>query len=260
MNPDVAYEDGSIIPVPRNSLEDLISDKVQQQEQSEQIEEIADIEEVKPITIEIANKKAILRHVKPQESKYWHFKFSDPRHTNQMTNVLQNIQGYRITVEYNFKLNTADIILKQQGEIVGKIHLLLCDKRDANLPNKYYCKLFFFHFKNNQLFQAVKTALVNFFENFKASHSKASHSKASHSKASHSKASHSKASHKRLLRSRKASLKSLNNKDKRATRRAHKYSLRPRKASLKSLKSLANKNVTKRAHKYSLRPRKVKPN
>ena len=86
-----------------------------------------------------------------------------------MTNVLQNIQGYRLTAEYGVPINTADITLKHNGEVVGKIHLLLCDKRDANLPNKYYCKLYFYHFKNPQLFQAVKTALVNFFENFKVS-------------------------------------------------------------------------------------------
>ena len=170
MNPNVAYEEGSIVPIKTSSLEDLINDKVKQQEQPEEIEDIAeieDIEEVKPVTIEIANKKTVLRHVKPQESKYWHFKFSDPRHTNQMTNVLQNIQGYRLTVEYGVPINTPDITLKMNGEIVGKIHLLLCDKRDANLPNKYYCKLYFYNFKSPQLFQAVKTALVNFFENFK---------------------------------------------------------------------------------------------
>ena len=175
MNPDVAYEEGSIVQVPRNSLEDLINDKVQKTEQLEQPEQIElleqsdQLEEVKPVTIEITNKKAVLRHVKPQESKYWHFKFSDPRYTNQMTNVLQNIQGYRLTVEYGVPINTPDITLKMNGEIVGKIHLLLCDKRDANLPNKYYCKLYFYNFKSPQLFQAVKTALVNFFENFKVS-------------------------------------------------------------------------------------------
>ena len=105
--------------------------------------------------------------------------------------------------------------------------------------------LFPFYFKNNQLFQAVKTALVNFFENFKPAHIKAPHIKAPQ---------------KRILRTRKASLKSLTNKNKKTTRQTRKYSLRPQKASLKSLKSITNKNVTKRAHKYSLRPRKVKPN
>ena len=168
MNPDVAYEEGSIVPVPvvtpRNSLEDLINDKVPQIEQTEQL---AQTEEVKPETIEIANKKAVLRHVKPQEVKYWHFKFIDSRNTNQLTTLLQNIQGYRLTVEYGTPVNTADIILKSEGEVVGKIHLLLCDRRDANLPHKYYTKLYFYQFKNNQLLQSVKTALVNFFENFK---------------------------------------------------------------------------------------------
>lgn len=156
---DGIMEQESMIPVPQTQ-----QDRQGQQDQQDQQDQP---EDVKPVTIEIANKKAILRHVKPQESKYWHFKFSDPRHTNQMTNVLQNIQGYRLTVDYGLRINTADITLKQNEEIVGKIHLLLCDKRDANLPNKYYCKLFFFHFKNPQLFNAVKNALVNFFENFK---------------------------------------------------------------------------------------------
>ena len=176
MNPDVAYEEGSIVPVPvvtpRNSLEDLINDKVPQTEQIEQTEE------VKPETIEIANKKAVLRHVKPQEVKYWHFKFIDSRNTNQLTTLLQNIQGYRLTVEYGTPVNTADIILKSDGEVVGKIHLLLCDRRDANLPHKYYTKLYFYQFKNNQLLQSVKTALVNFFENFKGG-AKKIHSKPS---------------------------------------------------------------------------------
>lgn len=165
MNGAPDYMEQSIVPVPvstpRNSLEDLINDKVPQLEQIEQTED------VKPETVEIANKKAVLRHVKPQEVKYWHFKFIDSRNTNQLTNVLQNIQGYRLTVEYGTPVNTADISLKSDGEVVGKIHLLLCDRRDANLPNKYYVKLYFYQFKNNQLLQAVKTALVNFFENFK---------------------------------------------------------------------------------------------
>ena len=161
---DGIMEQESMIPVPQTQ-----QDRQGQQDQQDQQDQT---EDVKPVTIEIANKKAILRHVKPQESKYWHFKFSDPRHTNQMTNVLQNIQGYRLTVDYGLRINTADITLKQNEEIVGKIHLLLCDKRDANLPNKYYCKLFFFHFKNPQLFNAVKNALVNFFENFKGQQKK----------------------------------------------------------------------------------------
>ena len=171
---DGIMEQESMIQVPQIQQPQQPQQTKQLDEAEREVEERK--EEVKPLTIEIANKKAVLRHVKPQESKYWHFKFIDPRHTSQMTNVLQSIQGYRLTVEYGTPINTADIILKmndededesEDREIVGKIHLLLCDKRDANLPSKYYCKLFFFHFKNSQLFQDVKTALVNFFETFR---------------------------------------------------------------------------------------------
>lgn len=196
----VIMEQESMIPVPETKQTEYQEQTVEQV-QTEQIGE-----DIKPVSIEIANKKTILRHIKPQESKYWHFKFIDPRYTNQMTTVLQSLDGYRLTVEYSFKINTADIKLIQNNiesnEIVGKIHLLLCDKRDANLPNKYYCKLFFFHFKNSQLFQSVKAALVNFFENFKPA--------------------------KKELRE-----GSLTDRRRRVTRRPHRYSLRPRRASLR---------------------------
>lgn len=199
----VVVEQESMIPVQQQQQTKQTEYQEQTVEQL-QTEQIGD--DIKPVSIEIANKKTILRHVKPQESKYWHFKFIDPRNTNQMTTVLQSLDGYRLTVEYSFKINTADIKLIQNNiesnEIVGKIHLLLCDKRDANLPNKYYCKLFFFHFKNHQLFQDVKTALVNFFENFKPA--------------------------KKELRE-----GSLTDRHRRVTRRPHRYSLRTRRASLK---------------------------
>lgn len=159
MNPDLEEEEGPIIPItpPDIDLKPSIDNEL-----PEQVEE-----EVKPETIEISNKNIILRHVKPQDSKYWHFKFNDIKHQNQMTNVLQNIQGYRLTVEYGTPINTADITLKMDGETVGKIHLLLCDRRDTRNTDKYYCKLYFYQFKNNKLYQAVKSALVNFFENFR---------------------------------------------------------------------------------------------
>jgi hypothetical protein len=123
-------------------------------------------DEVPAETIEISAKERVLPHVKPQESKYWHFTLEDAN-KNQLTKVLQSVPGYNLTVEYGVPQNTPDITLKMNGETVGKIHLLLCDRRDANLPEKYYCKLYFYHFKKPELFQAVKTSLVNFFENFK---------------------------------------------------------------------------------------------
>lgn len=118
-------------------------------------------------TIEISN-KTVINHLKPQESKYWHFSFKNESNKNQLTQILQNIPGYTLTVEYGIPQNTPDITLKMNNNIVGKIHLLLCDRRDANLPEKYYCKIYFYHFTKPELYQAVKTTVVNFFENFKS--------------------------------------------------------------------------------------------
>jgi hypothetical protein len=134
----------------------------------EPLEPIAVKEEIPAETIEILDKNRILSHIKPQENKYWHFTFNTDSNKNQLTSVIQSIPGYSLTVEYGLPQNTPDITLKRDGKIVGKIHLLLCDRRDANLPNKYYCKIYFYHFDNEKLYQDVKAAVINFFENFKS--------------------------------------------------------------------------------------------
>jgi hypothetical protein len=126
------------------------------------------VKEVQPKMIEIVHKDKVLRHVQPQESKYWHFTFINQADQDQLTRVLETIPNYNLTVTYGLTQNSPDIILYQDDEIVGKIHLLLCDKRDANLPAKYYCKIYLYHFQNQDLFNNVEVALVNFFENFKS--------------------------------------------------------------------------------------------
>jgi hypothetical protein len=140
------------------------------QEENDIISSIPEIEknkeEIPAETIEISN-KTVINHLKPQENKYWHFTFKNDQNKNQLTQTLQNIPGYSLTVDYGVPQNSPDITLKNNGKIVGKIHLLLCDRRDANMPEKYYCKIYFYHFINQELYQAVKTAVVNFFENFK---------------------------------------------------------------------------------------------
>ncbi len=143
----------------------------QEQEQEQEEQKINNIVASAPPppaaeTIEISN-KSIIPHLVPQESKFWHFTLNGAN-KEQLTKTLESIPEYRLTVEYGIPQNTPDITLKMNGEVVGKIHLLLCDRRDANLPEKYYCKLYFYQFKNKELYSKVKTTLVNFFENFKS--------------------------------------------------------------------------------------------
>ncbi len=122
-------------------------------------------------TIEISKDatKSILNSVEKQRSKYWHFQFKSDKDKEDFTRVLQNINGYSLTAEYNDKQNTPDITLRLGNEIVGKIHLLLCDRRDTNNKEKYYCKIYFYHFKDPKLYDAVKSAVINFFEGFQPS-------------------------------------------------------------------------------------------
>lgn len=122
-----------------------------------------------PETVEISEeaKRKILQLVKPQESKYNHFQFKLQADTDKLTNTLQNIPGHTITVSYGIPQSTPDITLSENGKIVGKIHLLLCDRRDANKPEKYYVKLYFYHFTDSSLQEATKSALLSFFESFR---------------------------------------------------------------------------------------------
>jgi hypothetical protein len=121
--------------------------------------------EIPAETVEITNYKSIIPYLEPQESKYWHFKFNDVANQERLTKLLETIPEYKLTVDYGIPQNTPDITLKMNDKIVGKIHLLLCDRRDANIPEKYYCKLYFYHFKNKKLFDTIKSMLVKFFEN-----------------------------------------------------------------------------------------------
>lgn len=115
-------------------------------------------------TIEITN-NGVVNRLKPQERKNWRFSFKNEQDKNQLTETLKSIPGHRLTVEYSIAKDNADITLKnEEGKEVGIINLLLCDRRDVNLSEKYYCKIYFGEFTDPTLYEAVKTAVVNFFE------------------------------------------------------------------------------------------------
>lgn len=128
---------------------------------------VLDTGKVEPETIEIVNKVSVLPYVKPQKSKFWHFEFISPDNQKGLSNVLMS-SNTDLTVEYGETQKSPDITLKRGSEIVGKIHLLLCDRRDANLPDKYYVKLYFYDFVDAGLYENIKKNLINFFENFKS--------------------------------------------------------------------------------------------
>lgn len=133
----------------------------QQQQKPEQANQ-----EIPAETIEIP-KQPVLNYLKPQESKYWRFTFKNEANTNKFKSTIESIPEYGLTVEFKTAQETPDVIIKQGATTVGKINLLLCDRRDANLPEKYYCKLYFYQFRNPELYEAVKGHVLGFFDGFK---------------------------------------------------------------------------------------------
>jgi hypothetical protein len=127
---------------------------------------VSEDKDIEPETVEFS--KNVINHLKPQENKYWRFLLKNESNTNGLIKAIKAVQN-DLTVEFGVPQNTPDITIKDpNGEIVGKLNLLLCDRRDANLPEKYYCKIYFYQFKNSNKYQLIKTAVVNFFEGLKA--------------------------------------------------------------------------------------------
>lgn len=159
------FDEGTRLEIPAETHE--VSETLVETPVSPQSQEIVTQQEVPPETVEIAEKNSILGAIEPQDNKYWHFRFKNEANQNKLTEVIQDIPGYNLTVEYGVPQNTPDITIKQGDKTVGKIHLLLCDRRDANIPEKYYCKIYFYHFYDQTLFETVKAAIINFFERFR---------------------------------------------------------------------------------------------
>lgn len=147
-----------------------ITEPVEEQKPAETKPIVQSQDYVKADTIEISREATqnILNNVEKQPSKYWHFQFKNAKDKDDFTAAITTaVEG--LTVEYNEKQNTPDITLLLKGQPVGKIHLLLCDRRDTNNKSKYYCKIHFYHFTDPNIYSAVKAAVVNYFEGFKSS-------------------------------------------------------------------------------------------
>lgn len=142
----------------------------------ETTETVVKSEEVIPPETVDFSKEGLVKNLKPQENKYWRFAFKNEEHSKLLKDTIELIPNLNLTATFEIKQNTPDITIKKDvvednehsGIEVGKINLLLCDRRDANLPEKYYCKVYFYHFKDQAIYQAVRAAVINFFDNLKS--------------------------------------------------------------------------------------------
>jgi hypothetical protein len=179
------------IPEQPSSMMIMDSQPVDEKQQLDIIEPISDEEEykkdIKPDTVIILDKHQESRHrakllklVKPQSKKYWHFTFIRDSDKQNFKRMLESVPGYNLTAEYDERKDKADIILKDNGKIVGKIHLLLSDRVDIGKTKEYYIKVFLFHFNDQQLFNQIKSKIIRFFENLSINSAKRNHATRKH--------------------------------------------------------------------------------
>lgn len=170
---------------------------------------IPQTEEVEPKTIEISEqgKQRVLPYVEPQKNKFYRFRFKDESNKNELINKLKSILGDNITVDIDNKetesQNKPDILIKENGEIIGKINLLLSDRRNANRPEKYYIKLYFREFKTPESMNKVKEGLKEFFEKFQSTNKAPANTQQGGIKRTKCGPSRTHKKHKQIKRSRK---------------------------------------------------------
>jgi hypothetical protein len=105
-----------------------------------------------------------------QAQPHTHFRLthkSDRKKLLQIIDSISDASGPIVaSYDYGRKYNT-DIIIRRRGskaEPIGKIHLLLFDKPNRYDHDKYYIKLHFFQFVNDDLFDSVKEKVTSFFQ------------------------------------------------------------------------------------------------
>jgi hypothetical protein len=105
-----------------------------------------------------------------QAQPHTHFRL---KHKSDRQNLLHAIEAASsmgpIVASYDYgRKHDTDIIIRKKDDSntakpIGKIHLLLFDRRDRYHSEKYYMKLHFFKFANDELFNSVKKAVTDFF-------------------------------------------------------------------------------------------------
>jgi len=109
-----------------------------------------------------------MAHVQAQPHTHFRLKQkSDRKKLLQIIDSISDVSGPIVaSYDYGRKYNT-DIIIRRRGskaEPIGKIHLLLFDKPNRYDHDKYYIKLHFFQFVNDDLFDSVKEKVTSFFQ------------------------------------------------------------------------------------------------
>ena len=111
---------------------------------------------------------SLLGRLERQKHKYWHFKFVNP---SDLTNFKERIIGSdpTLTVDDNDGgQQHADITIRRNQDIVGKLHFLHANRPDICDPKKFYVKVHYYHFTDKELMSKIKDAVRVFFDDMES--------------------------------------------------------------------------------------------
>ena len=122
------------------------------------------VDHMKGETLTMATPGRIFPYIMAQEST--HFQFKTKEMERRFQQMIEQIPHLTVRFDYG-REDKSDILLVSSSDptqIVGKIHLLLVDRRDRGDPSKRYVKIHLFHMKDPQQFELVRQRITNFFE------------------------------------------------------------------------------------------------
>ena len=133
-------------------------------EREEREEREERINHMKGETLTMPNPGRIFPHIMAQEST--HFQFKTKEMERRFQQMIEQIPDLTVRFDYG-REDKSDILLVSSSDptqIVGKLHLLLVDRRDRGDPLKRYVKIHLFHMKDPQQFELVRQRIIGFFE------------------------------------------------------------------------------------------------
>ena len=111
---------------------------------------------------------SLLGRLERQKHKYWHFKFVNP---SDLTDFKERIIGSdpTLTVDDNDGgQQHADITIRRNQDIVGKLHFLHANRPDICDPKKFYVKVHYYHFTDKEFMGKIKDAVRVFFDDMES--------------------------------------------------------------------------------------------
>ena len=151
-----------VAPLERVVPFERVSERVS--ERASPLERAERVDHMKGETLTMAHPGRIFPYIMAQEST--HFQFKTKEMERRFQQMIEQIPDLTVRFDYG-REDKSDILLVSSSDptqIVGKLHLLLVDRRDRGDPSKRYVKIHLFHMKDPQQFELVRQRVTNFFE------------------------------------------------------------------------------------------------